>query len=155
MANANDTRDTLAPANQIEEAPRQLWYTQLASATEAATEAATDLPPGSLERRTVFDEQGQPTDLRIITLEEAEANAKAAQLKERRQQRKYPERTHIRKTKPERFLKVVARPVYPNDVPLISLCGKWLAQAGFEMAMRVRVQVEHGRLTITPEVANE
>lgn len=153
MANANDTRDTRAPANQIEESPRQPWYTELAGAPEG-----TDLAPASPERRTVFDEQGLPTNLRMITLEEAAANANTERLKKKRQQSKRPHpnrQPHSRKIKPERFLKVVARPVYPNDIPWISLCGKWLAQAGFEMAMRVRVQVEHGRLIITPEPANE
>jgi toxic protein SymE len=34
--------------------------------------------------------------------------------------------------------------------PWIKLAGRWLEQAGFEAGQSVRVQVEHGRLVITP-----
>jgi toxic protein SymE len=35
--------------------------------------------------------------------------------------------------------------------PWIKLAGRWLEQAGFEAGQHVRVQVEHGRLVITPD----
>jgi toxic protein SymE len=38
----------------------------------------------------------------------------------------------------------------PIRVPHIRLMGKWLQQAGFEPRSRVCVQVEEGRLVITP-----
>ncbi|MDR5767963.1 MULTISPECIES: SymE family type I addiction module toxin [unclassified Caballeronia] len=38
----------------------------------------------------------------------------------------------------------------PIPVPYIRLMGKWLAQAGFKPRSRVCVQVEDGRLIITP-----
>ncbi|WP_310086166.1 SymE family type I addiction module toxin [Paraburkholderia phenoliruptrix] len=31
-----------------------------------------------------------------------------------------------------------------------SASGRWLAQAGFAISARIRVEVEKGRLTITP-----
>ncbi|WP_206128343.1 SymE family type I addiction module toxin [Burkholderia sp. Ac-20379] len=42
-------------------------------------------------------------------------------------------------------------------VPMIRLSGKWIEKAGFEPAHRVRIEVTHGRLVITPipEAENE
>jgi toxic protein SymE len=40
-----------------------------------------------------------------------------------------------------------------NDLPpapWIRLSGRWLAKAGFGISGRIRVEVEKGRLTITP-----
>ncbi|WP_408506959.1 SymE family type I addiction module toxin [Paraburkholderia sediminicola] len=34
--------------------------------------------------------------------------------------------------------------------PWIRLSGRWLEEAGFEISGRIRVEVERGRLTITP-----
>jgi HSP20-like domain of unknown function (DUF1813). len=34
--------------------------------------------------------------------------------------------------------------------PWIRLSGRWLQAAGFEISERIRVEVEHGRLVITP-----
>jgi toxic protein SymE len=34
--------------------------------------------------------------------------------------------------------------------PWIRFSGRWLEQAGFEISGRIRVQVERGRLVITP-----
>ncbi|WP_328822382.1 SymE family type I addiction module toxin [Paraburkholderia nemoris] len=34
--------------------------------------------------------------------------------------------------------------------PWIRLSGRWLEQAGFEISGRIRVEVERGRLVITP-----
>jgi len=65
----------------------------------------------------------------------------------------------------ERFVKVSAlqqpRPVRSADelcrprpdlppAPWIRLAGRWLEQAGFAIDGRVRIQVEDGRLVITP-----
>jgi toxic protein SymE len=41
------------------------------------------------------------------------------------------------------------KPDYP-DAPWIRLTGRWLEDAGFKIASRVRVEVEKGRLIITP-----
>ena len=38
----------------------------------------------------------------------------------------------------------------PTLYPWLKLSGHWLEQAGFEAGQSVRVQVEHGRLVITP-----
>jgi toxic protein SymE len=38
----------------------------------------------------------------------------------------------------------------PMPMPHIRLMGKWLAQAGFKPRSRICVQVEDGRLVITP-----
>ncbi|WP_278500700.1 SymE family type I addiction module toxin [Paraburkholderia fungorum] len=34
--------------------------------------------------------------------------------------------------------------------PWIRLSGRWLEQAGFEISGRIRVEVERGKLVITP-----
>jgi toxic protein SymE len=34
--------------------------------------------------------------------------------------------------------------------PWIRLSGRWLAEAGFEISGRIKVEVERGKLTITP-----
>ncbi|WP_328821576.1 SymE family type I addiction module toxin [Paraburkholderia domus] len=41
---------------------------------------------------------------------------------------------------------------YPDlpPAPWIRLSGRWLQAAGFEISERIRVEVEHGRLVITP-----
>jgi len=36
------------------------------------------------------------------------------------------------------------------DVPAIRLMGQWLERAGFEMESQVRVEVQKGKLVITP-----
>jgi toxic protein SymE len=41
------------------------------------------------------------------------------------------------------------RPDLP-PAPWIRLAGRWLEKAGFAIEGRVRVEVEHGRLVITP-----
>jgi toxic protein SymE len=59
-------------------------------------------------------------------------------------------------TKPlqaERFLTVALAPDATPSTPWLRLRGKWLAQAGFPQSTRVRVQVELGKLIITPEEA--
>jgi toxic protein SymE len=40
-------------------------------------------------------------------------------------------------------------PDYP-DAPWIRLSGRWLERAGFQISDRIRVEVEKGKLTITP-----
>ena len=37
-----------------------------------------------------------------------------------------------------------------RDAPWIRLAGRWLEKAGFPISSRVRVEVEEGKLTITP-----
>jgi toxic protein SymE len=39
----------------------------------------------------------------------------------------------------------------PTFFPWLRIAGMWLEQAGFEPGQRVRIQVEHGRLVITPD----
>jgi toxic protein SymE len=39
---------------------------------------------------------------------------------------------------------------YP-DVPWIRLAGRWLRKAGFKISGRIRVEVQEGKLIITPE----
>lgn len=38
-----------------------------------------------------------------------------------------------------------------REVPQIKLQGRWLAAAGIHIGAAFRVQVEHGRLVITPQ----
>jgi toxic protein SymE len=40
-------------------------------------------------------------------------------------------------------------PDYP-DAPWIRLSGRWLEEAGFEISSKIRVEVEKGKLVITP-----
>jgi toxic protein SymE len=37
-----------------------------------------------------------------------------------------------------------------RPAPWIRLSGKWLEEAGFEIGGRIRVDIQHGRLVITP-----
>jgi len=37
------------------------------------------------------------------------------------------------------------------SAPHLRLTGHWLREAGFPVGARVRVQVQHGQLVITPE----
>ena len=57
------------------------------------------------------------------------------------------------KFKAERFVTVALCPGESPAMPWLRLRGQWLVQAGFEVAMRVRIHVEPGRLTLTPETA--
>jgi hypothetical protein len=57
------------------------------------------------------------------------------------------------KFKAERFVTVTLCPGEYPAMPWLRLRGQWLVQAGFEVAMRVRIHVEPGRLTLTPETA--
>lgn len=41
--------------------------------------------------------------------------------------------------------------VRPTEVPLLRVQGHWLEQAGFKVGDRVRVEVQPGRLIVTPE----
>lgn len=44
--------------------------------------------------------------------------------------------------------------LYPESRPcrpFIRLCGHWLRDAGFLPQMKVRVEVAHGRIVITPQ----
>ncbi|MHB8744731.1 MAG: SymE family type I addiction module toxin [Sulfuricaulis sp.] len=36
-------------------------------------------------------------------------------------------------------------------MPSLRLRGRWMAQAGFPIGARVHVEVQHGRLIVTPE----
>lgn len=45
------------------------------------------------------------------------------------------------------------RYVRPTEVPLLRVQGKWMEQAGFKVGARVRVEVQPGRLIVTPEEA--
>ncbi|WP_250456032.1 SymE family type I addiction module toxin [Caballeronia sp. ATUFL_M2_KS44] len=45
---------------------------------------------------------------------------------------------HVKRTDP---------PLYP----WLKLAGRWIENAGFEAGQRVKINVEHGRLTITAE----
>ena len=55
--------------------------------------------------------------------------------------------------KPLRFVTVSLCPGASLAQPWIRLRGVWLEQAGFSVQTRVRVQIEHGRLILTPETA--
>jgi toxic protein SymE len=57
------------------------------------------------------------------------------------------------KLKPERVVTVGECPGVSPIIPWIRLRGYWLEQAGFPLKTRVRVQIEHGRLILTPETA--
>ncbi len=39
----------------------------------------------------------------------------------------------------------------PRFFPWLRIAGMWLEQAGFPPGQRVRIEVEHGRLVITPD----
>jgi toxic protein SymE len=39
----------------------------------------------------------------------------------------------------------------PPNFPWLKLAGRWIENAGFEAGQRVKINVEHGRLTITAE----
>ncbi|MFM0233267.1 SymE family type I addiction module toxin [Paraburkholderia sediminicola] len=41
---------------------------------------------------------------------------------------------------------------YPDlpPAPWIRLSGRWLEEAGFEISGRIRVDIQHGKLVITP-----
>jgi Toxin SymE, type I toxin-antitoxin system len=163
MANANDTRDTPAPANKIE---------QIVARYETAPSGAPPIP-WTPARRVVLTEDGQPTALRCLTMEEAQAEAEAAakaaaeaqaaqEAKDRKAQQKlkrlFPRKPTAPRSKAapkhaDRILKVAPLPGNFNHTPWIRLAGQWLAQAGFALDSRVRVQVEQGRLIITPEDA--
>ncbi|MDR5795671.1 SymE family type I addiction module toxin [Caballeronia sp. LZ008] len=39
----------------------------------------------------------------------------------------------------------------PPLYPWLKLAGRWIEHAGFEAGQRVKINVEHGRLTITTE----
>jgi toxic protein SymE len=49
-----------------------------------------------------------------------------------------------------RYLKPGAQRHEPPLVPWLKLSGKWLEQAGFDPGQRARIEVQHGRLVITP-----
>ncbi|MEN9866180.1 MAG: hypothetical protein RL748_1770 [Pseudomonadota bacterium] len=158
MTNADDTRDTPASAN-TDRSPFEVSFYFDPTA------------PGSPERRTAYTDAGQPTALRVISLEEAQAQAEweaqqAAKVKDQakaatkieRMRRQLAPRKPDQDTKPramqaERFLTVALAPEAAPSTPWLRLRGKWLAQAGFPQSTRVRVQVELGKLIITPEEA--
>jgi hypothetical protein len=146
--------------------------TRVAYATYAANSGFT------AEQRTVFTEDDQPTNMRVLSLDEAQAyavkeaaassladeQAKAAAKSEARflqqKQRRYGPMGYGAKTtvprkpgaiKPVRFLTVAD--LGSTKTPWLRLSGKWLEQAGFPVNSRVKVEVSEGRLTITPEVA--
>jgi hypothetical protein len=146
--------------------------TRVAYATYAANSGFT------AEQRTVFTEDGQPTDMRVLSLDEAQAyavkeaaassladeQAKTAAKAEARflqqKQRRYGPLGYGAKTteprkpgaiKPVRFLTVAD--LGSANTPWLRLSGKWLEQAGFPVNARVKVEVSEGRLIITPEVA--
>ena len=64
-----------------------------------------------------------------------------------------PVRRKPGKLKPERFVTVGECPGVIPMQPWIRLRGLWLEQAGFPPKTRVRVQIEQGRLILTPETA--
>lgn len=148
--------------------------TRVAYATYAANSGFT------AEQRTVFTEDGQPTDMRALSLDEAQAYAvkeaavsslaneqaktaaKAqARFLEQKQRRYgpmgYGARTAVPRKpaaiKPERFLTIANLGHSGTNTPWLRLSGKWLEQAGFPVNARVKVEVTEGRLIITPEVA--
>ncbi len=164
MTNADDTRDTHVSAN-TERSPFEVSFYFDPTA------------PGSPERRTAYTESGEPTKLRAISLEEAQAQAEweaqqAAKVKDQakaatkieRMRRQLAPRKPAQDVKPdqdtkpramqaERFLTVALAPEATPSTPWLRLRGKWLAQARFPQSTRVRVQVELGKLIITPEEA--
>lgn len=147
MANPNDTREPLAPANTATPGDEP--------ATNQLRAAYGNTPTA---QRTVFSE-GQITGLVALTMEEAEAHAKAeAKAQEAKRKRMSPfkrpkEKTTAKPGKPQtdRFLTVTNMPGNFANMPWIRLAGQWLEQAGFSVRTRVRVHVEAGRLIITPE----
>lgn len=60
-------------------------------------------------------------------------------------------RTPPAEPKAERFVTVSLYPEPNPTTPFIRLRGLWLEQAGFDVQTRVRIQVEQGRLILTPE----
>jgi sarcosine oxidase delta subunit len=67
------------------------------------------------------------------------------------------ERRPARELEGERRFTVLAlsrvndRGEYGPDVPHLKLCGRWLELAGFAIGRKVRVEVERGRLVLTPQ----
>ncbi|MBC3810103.1 SymE family type I addiction module toxin [Undibacterium aquatile] len=65
--------------------------------------------------------------------------------------------TEAAKTKIRRF-RFLTVSLYPESRPcrpFIRLCGHWLRDAGFLPQMKVRVEVEHGRIVITADSASK
>jgi toxic protein SymE len=147
--------------------------TRVAYATYAANQTFT------AEQRTVYTEDGQPTDLRVISLDEAQSYAQKepaalaraeAEAEEKGQarflqqkQRRYGPRGYGAKTtvprkpkamKAERFLTVTDLGDPSPNTPWLRLRGKWLEQAGFPVHSRVKVEISEGRLLITLEAAS-
>ena len=132
MADSDNTRDAPAPANNPQD-PRAVLA------------------------------DGQLTEFRVITLEEAEAQAKADAKGLQRKRQRLPLFKRRAKTtpppkprdiKPERLLTVTDYGDPCPNTPWIRLRGRWLTEAGFPVRCRIRVQVEKGRLIITPEGAS-
>ncbi len=59
-------------------------------------------------------------------------------------------RLHPAATRPRRPLAAWSPRREPAPVPFLRLSGQWMVAAGFEIGERVRVEVEHGRLVVTP-----
>ena len=59
--------------------------------------------------------------------------------------------THNTSAKPRR-LKVGYKPLKSPgvEVPFLSLRGRWLRDAGFDIGRNVKIEVSEGRLTIEP-----
>ena len=56
-----------------------------------------------------------------------------------------------RQPKAERFVTVSLCPGEIPAMPWIRIRGQWLTAAGFDVQAKVRIQVEQGRLILTPE----
>ncbi|WP_243849847.1 SymE family type I addiction module toxin [Paraburkholderia rhizosphaerae] len=57
----------------------------------------------------------------------------------------------MRKQPPRRFQRNWRRRTMPPLYPWMKLAGRWIEHAGFTPGQRVRISVEHGRLTITAD----
>jgi hypothetical protein len=64
---------------------------------------------------------------------------------------KLPARRHLREDPDDALPAQLAKPTIPPLYPWMKLAGRWIEQAGFQAGHRVRIAVEHGRLTIAAE----
>jgi hypothetical protein len=64
---------------------------------------------------------------------------------------KLPARRHLCEDPDDALPAQLAKPTIPPLYPWMKLSGRSIEQAGFQAGHRVRIAVEHGRLTIAAE----